>query len=111
VRPGIVADPGAAVHGFGTDCLAVPAGTPFTLTFENRDPGVPHNVEIFRTSAAAQRLGGAKGPGDAVTGPGRAVYRVSALPPGTYYFQCDIHPTTMQGTLVVTGSSTAPGSP
>ncbi len=75
------------------------------------DPGVPHNVEIFRRAAATRRLGGASGADDPVTGPGRAVYRVAALPPGTYFFRCDIHPTTMRGTLVVTGSPTSTGSP
>jgi plastocyanin len=32
-----------------------------------------------------------------------ATYNLDALDPGTYYFHCDIHPTTMQGVLEVVG--------
>ena len=62
---------------------------------------MPHNVEIFTDSSATTRLGGATGPGDTVTGPGSTTYKVNALPAGTYFFRCDIHPTQMTGTFVV----------
>ena len=35
------------------------------------------------------------------TGPATTTYSVPALKSGTYYFQCDVHPTTMNGTFVV----------
>ena len=35
------------------------------------------------------------------TGVKTTTYQVSALKPGTYYFQCDIHPTAMFGTFIV----------
>jgi plastocyanin len=38
--------------------------------------------------------------GDLVTGATTATYDIPALPAGTYYFQCDVHPT-MNGTVVV----------
>ena len=97
----VVAPPGAAGAGFAEKCYAAPAGKGFTVDFQNNDSAVPHNFEIFTDSSAASRLGGAKDPSDIVTGPGKAAYQVSPLKAGTYYFQCDVHPTTMNGSFVV----------
>lgn len=82
---------------FDTDCLAAPAGKPFTIVFDNTDPGVPHNVAIYTDSSASTVLF----KGDVVSGPLKVTYHVDALDPGTYYFRCDVHPTTMTGTFVV----------
>jgi hypothetical protein len=38
--------------------------------------------------------------GDLVTGPATATYDVPAIPAGTYFFHCDVHPTQMFGTFV-----------
>ena len=82
---------------FDTDCLAAPAGRPFTIAFDNMDPGVPHNVSIYTDSSATTALF----TGDLVTGPKAVTYDVGALKPGTYHFRCDVHPRTMFGTFVV----------
>lgn len=82
---------------FETDCLAAPAGKPFTITFDNRDPGVPHNLSIYTDSSATAALF----TGEIVSGPAKTTYKVPALDPGTYFFRCDVHPTTMTGTFVV----------
>jgi hypothetical protein len=97
----IEAPPGAAGAGFDTNCLAAPAKQPFTVDFDNKDPGVPHNFEIFTDQSATKRLGGASSPADIIVGPDTATYKVDPLQPGNYYFQCDVHPTTMTGTFVV----------
>lgn len=97
----IKAGPGAAAAGFDKGCLAVKSGTPFSITFVNADPGVPHNVEIFTNESAKDRLGGASGPSDLIIGKATTTYHVKALPPGKYFFRCDVHPTTMVGTLIV----------
>jgi len=39
--------------------------------------------------------------GQAVTGPASVDYTFPAPPPGTYFFHCQFHPTTMKGTLVI----------
>jgi plastocyanin len=36
-----------------------------------------------------------------VTGPTTTNYKVKPLKPGDYYYQCDIHPDSMNGTLTV----------
>ncbi len=82
---------------FDANCLAAPAGTPFTIAFDNQDASIPHNVAIYTDEAATTNLF----TGDVVTGPKKVTYKVAALDAGTYFFRCDIHPTTMTGTFVV----------
>ncbi len=75
--------------------IGVPAAREFILVFENReDP--PHNVSIYRDAAYTQRVF----EGVVFDGPGMRWYPVPALAPGTYFFQCDLHPIPqMQGTI------------
>jgi plastocyanin len=81
---------------FDRDCLAAPADESFTLTLDNQENGIPHNVSIYENGQQANALF----KGDPVTGVQSTVYEVPALPAGIYYFQCDIHPD-MAGALVV----------
>jgi plastocyanin len=90
----------AAGIAFDTDCLAAPAETAFTIAFENKDAGTPHNVHILSADPAKDPNAQSLFMGDLVTGPATATYQVSALPAGTYYFHCDVHPTQMFGTFV-----------
>jgi plastocyanin len=85
---------------FSTKCLAAPANTPVNLAFDNADAGVQHNVHIF--SADPAKDPGAKSlfMGTLVGGPKTETYHVPALPPGTYFFHCDVH-ATMFGTYQV----------
>jgi plastocyanin len=84
---------------FDTDCLAAPAGIAFTIEFTNNDAGVPHNVDIYDQQGGTHLAGA--GPTDFFPGPGTTTYDVSSLDAGTYFFQCDVHPTAMFGTFVV----------
>ncbi len=69
---------------------------PTTITFENRDAGVQHNIAIYSDSSLADELFN----GELVTGPTTVDYAVPALPPGEHYFQCNVHPN-MNGSVVV----------
>jgi len=92
----LAAPPGAAADGFDTDSLSVKADEPIALEFDNQDPNVPHNVVIFDgPDEKAPELF----KGDLVTGPSKVTYKVDALPAGTYFFHCEVHPATMQGVI------------
>ncbi len=80
---------------FDPECLAAPAGIPFTIRFDNEDSNT-HNVDI-------QKGGVSVFVGDIVVGPKVVTYRVGALEAGPYTFRCDIHPLQMRGTFVVQG--------
>jgi plastocyanin len=82
---------------YDTDCLAAVAKQPLTIKFDNKDAGVPHNVAFYTDESATKALFN----GEIVTGATTTTYKVDALSPGTYFFRCDVHPTTMKGTLTV----------
>jgi plastocyanin len=71
-----------------------PANKPFTIAFDNQDPGTPHNVE-FKDSA-----GNVPFKGDVFPGVASRTYQVPALPAGSYTFLCIVHPT-MTGTATI----------
>ena len=81
---------------FDTSTIELPADTPTTITFDNRDAGVPHDIAIYTDDTLAEELFN----GDDVTGPATVDYEIPALPTGEYYFLCTIHPN-MNGTVVV----------
>lgn len=92
----LAAPAGAAVDGFSTDALAVGSDVPIEMEFDNADPGVQHNVVIVDG-------GDAEAPvlfqGELLTGPDAFTYAVDALPEGEFFFFCEVHPTTMTGTM------------
>jgi plastocyanin len=83
----------ASGNQFDKTELDVPGQTGFELVLHNND-GVQHNFSIYSDENHSQRVFG----GD-FANQGTHVYHVQALAPGTYYFECDIHPT-MKGTVV-----------
>ena len=95
-RVTLAAPEGAAVDGFSTDALAVKSEVPIDLEFDNQDPSVGHNVEIFDGPDESAPL---LFEGEVITGPAKATYNVAPLPEGDYFFNCSIHPTTMTGTI------------
>lgn len=82
---------------WNANCFAVKAGTPFTVTFRNEDSGIQHNFAIYDgrdTKTAYLQT-------PKLAGPVTASYSAKALPPGKYYFQCDVHGPSMSGALLV----------
>ncbi|RIE06612.1 cupredoxin domain-containing protein [Candidatus Cryosericum terrychapinii] len=88
----------AAGMAFDTSTITVSAGAHVTITFINNDSGVRHNV-AFYTSAAATTVINI---GGMTTGVSTLTYTFDApTTPGTYFFRCDVHPSTMTGEFIV----------
>ena len=81
---------------FDTDTSALPADTAPTITFDNQDAGVQHNMAIYTDDTLSEELFS----GALITGPDSAEYAIPALPAGEYYFLCIVHPN-MNGAVVV----------
>lgn len=81
---------------FSTSELSLPADTPAVIAFDNQDSGIPHNFAIYVSQGGKPLF-----QGEVVTGPAKAEYQIPQLAPGSYFFQCDIHPTTMSGSVTV----------
>jgi plastocyanin len=84
---------------FDTAEIDLPAGQPTTLTFDNEDAGIPHNIAIYNDDSLSETLF----QGEQFPGIDIRQYVIPALDPGTYFFHCDVHPT-MTGTVVVGGA-------
>jgi plastocyanin len=82
---------------FDVPSISLPAGQPSTITFDNEDAGVQHNIAIYTDESATKALF----QGDPVTGVATQDYHVDGLDPGSYYFRCDFHPESMHGTVNV----------
>ncbi len=68
-----------------------------TITIDNQDTGIPHNLQVFKGS---DNSGQSLAKTEVVTGPAKHSVTLE-LQKGTYFYQCDVHPTTMTGKLIV----------
>jgi len=75
---------------FQTTDVAVKAGAPVTIDFDNQD-GAPHNIAISDANGKTVFKG------DIVSNT-KVAYSVPALAAGTYTFICEVHPN-MKGTI------------
>jgi plastocyanin len=80
---------------FDTREIRVPANQPIHLRLDNKDAGILHNIAVYRDPQASLLVARGK----LFDGPEARDYRFDGFSPGTYYFQCDLHPA-MNGTLV-----------
>ncbi len=79
---------------FNVQCLVVPAGEPLAVTLENKD-SFNHNFSIYTLDFKSEFTGEISYGGETFH------YKVPALEPRQYLFQCDIHPADMSGPLIV----------
>ncbi len=82
---------------FLTKTVAGSAGRAFSIRFRNADAGVLHNVSLYTNASATDDIF----KGKIFAGPATEIYSINALEAGSYFFRCDVHPTTMTGTLTV----------
>jgi len=78
---------------FAPGKIGVPANVPFTLVLDNRDAGIPHNVDV-KDGAGSSIV-----KSEVVPGPARLEIAMPALAPGDYPFNCDVHPN-MTGAII-----------
>lgn len=99
----------AANLAFDAKQLVLKSGAPLVINFDNKDT-VPHNLAVYRTPQDAQAQTGSLFKGTLIDGGATTTYRVPPLQPGTYFFQCDIHPT-MNGGVNVEEAPAEPAEP
>jgi plastocyanin len=86
-------------YAFDKQTLSAPAGSTVTLTFTNKDSGVPHNFALYTDNSASTAIF----KGQIVTGPTTTTYTFTApSTKGSYFYRCDVHPSSMYGTFTVT---------
>ena len=86
----------AANVQFDTDSLSWAADEETPVHFVNED-SAPHNFSIYESEDAQEDLF----VGQNVEGGAETTYDVPALEAGEYFFRCDLHPTSMVGTVTV----------
>jgi plastocyanin len=94
----VTAPVGAATGGWDPATIETNVGTAFTLTFNNEDNTAPHNLVIQKPDGSNVAVQGDTAP---FTGPDTRTYQVPALTAGDYKYLCQVHPSTMVGTLTV----------
>jgi plastocyanin len=83
---------------FDLSTLTANAGQDFTVTLDNEDAGVLHNIAFYTDQSLSQPIYVS----ELTTGPEQQENTFTApSAPGTYYFHCDVHPDTMNGAFVV----------
>jgi plastocyanin len=90
IGPGVVIT--AQNIQFEPTAVTVAADEPFAIVFDNRDEGIPHDLEVSDAN------GNVIVKSEIVNGPTRLVVQVPALGAGTYPFVCVVHPN-MTGTI------------
>lgn len=80
---------------FSPRTATAPAGSSVTLTFDNQDAGVLHDLRVFSSGGAllAQT--------DIFEGVGQRTVTFTVGAAGAYPFTCSVHPQNMRGTLTV----------
>jgi plastocyanin len=74
--------------------VSIGAG-PVTIVLNNKDSAVAHNIHFYAASGASLASS------DIEAGISMQTLSLGTLAPGSYDFDCDVHPTTMRGVLTV----------
>ncbi len=87
---------------FDKRSISASPGVEVTVTFDNQDAGVLHNIDFYTDQSAAERL--FTDPSKMEIFPGadqRQLKFTAPTIPGNYFFKCDVHPDTMTGAFSV----------
>ncbi|MGD9893750.1 MAG: cupredoxin domain-containing protein [Dehalococcoidia bacterium] len=86
----------ARAVAFDTKEITVRAGEPAQIRLDNFDAGINHNIAVYRDEEAGDLVIRGK----LFDGPDVRDYVFEGMTPGTYHFQCDLHPA-MSGVFIV----------
>jgi plastocyanin len=81
---------------FDKDRLQAPAASEVSVTLDNRD-STEHNFSLYESAGSTAPIF----TGELFAGPSFLTYQFPAPEPGTYRFQCDVHPDVMAGQFIV----------
>ncbi len=82
---------------WNTNCLAILPGQPASITVDNRDAGIDHNFAIWASVDLRHQLFAT----GKFSGVASKSFALPPLPPGKYYFQCNVHGPAMSGVFIV----------
>ena len=107
---------------FSHEEITLPPGVDFTMTLDNQDDSVAHNLIFFQGDEADLQAEVLEGCLNGCVDDGTAVRTELELgivqqtftfttptTPGTYAFWCDVHPDTMTGVLIIEEGALLPG--
>jgi plastocyanin len=80
---------------FDVSQIVLKANSLVTLTLDNQDPGVPHNLAILTAENGTPIFRK-----DWFPGPAKETWTFTSPGPGTYFFHCEVH-ANMKGTVIV----------
>jgi plastocyanin len=110
--PPVPADPFTVVatdNKFASTTLVSAPNIDVTFTLVNRGRA-KHNLAFYNQKGGSELAPGAVG--EIIDGGGKTVdVKFKAPGPGSYYFQCDVHPDQMVGTYEVREGGPVPGTP
>jgi plastocyanin len=90
---------------FNLKTITVVAGASTTIVFKN-DDRIYHNIAVYSSTGTPYW------DGEPIKGVKKLSYvHTFDMPPGTYTFRCDFHPTSMVGTFVVSAAATSGTTP
>lgn len=86
---------------FDKRSLTANAGADFSVTMDNQDPGILHNIAFYTNRSASQALVPGASIGPLFAGVGSQSFSFTPPRAGSFFFRCDVHPDTMTGSLTV----------
>ena len=84
---------------FTPTVVTAAAGKELTITFRN-DDSIAHSFHLFGGSAGDVKT-------DPKAGPDSETLHITLRVPASYFFQCDVHPAVMKGTIAVVKEKTS----